>query len=177
MDEYRALHDSLPHLGSTGRESVEGGAPYMHEYGLPQYPPDEYDTRFTYPLDLCSKLVDGVATVPTKASSQDAANSTEPDIMNSELEPPATVPAVSYLIPIEKAVRACGIIERSWIHYALHVHGDYTLLAEREDPEEINSPPPYRFMVAPMLYTYVAFDSDGTHLLDDASSRAYTFGT
>ena len=84
---------------------------------------------------------------------------------------------MSYLIPIEKAVRACGIIERSWIHYALHVHGDYTLLAKREDPEEINSPPPYRFMVASKLYTYVAFDNDRTHLLDDASSRAYTFGT
>ena len=47
LDECQALHPGLPHLGSTGRESVEGGAPYLHEYGLPQYAPDEHDTALT----------------------------------------------------------------------------------------------------------------------------------
>ena len=48
---------------------------------------------------------------------------------------------------------------------------------DREDAEEISTPPPYRFMVAPMLYAYVAFDADGVHLLDAELRRAYTFGT
>ena len=29
---------------------VEGGAPYYHSYGRPQYLPQEYDTAATYPL-------------------------------------------------------------------------------------------------------------------------------
>ena len=33
----------------AGRLCVEGGAPYMHEHGLPQYQPDESDTLDTHP--------------------------------------------------------------------------------------------------------------------------------
>jgi hypothetical protein len=33
------------------RKRVEGGAPYLHEDGQPQYPPDRFDTPLTYPLD------------------------------------------------------------------------------------------------------------------------------
>ena len=33
------------------RQCVEGGAPYLHERGKPSYPPDEFDTPLTYPLD------------------------------------------------------------------------------------------------------------------------------
>ena len=32
------------------RQRVEGGAPHLHEHGVPQYPPDEYDSPLTYPL-------------------------------------------------------------------------------------------------------------------------------
>ena len=40
-----------PLIGVAYRACVEGGAPYMHEGGHPQYPPDEHDTPCTYPLD------------------------------------------------------------------------------------------------------------------------------
>ena len=47
----RVVDDRLPLIGTYSRECVEGGAPYLHERGRPQYLPDEYDTPFTYPLD------------------------------------------------------------------------------------------------------------------------------
>ena len=39
-----------PLMGVYARESVMGGAPYLHEGGAPQYPPDVHDTPLTYPL-------------------------------------------------------------------------------------------------------------------------------
>ena len=81
---------------------------------------------------------------------------------------------------MEEASRACGIIERSWIHYAVEMLQDSELATsayDREDAEEISTPPPYQFMVGPMLYAYLAFDADGMHLLDDKLERAHTFGT
>ena len=39
-----------PLMGAYGRQTVMGGAPYFHEGGVPQYPPDAYDTPDTYPL-------------------------------------------------------------------------------------------------------------------------------
>ena len=33
------------------RKRVEGGAPYMHEHGKPQYAPDKDNTEQTYPRD------------------------------------------------------------------------------------------------------------------------------
>ena len=35
------------------RLRVEGGAPYLHSYGSPQYSPDRFDTFQTYPM-LCA---------------------------------------------------------------------------------------------------------------------------
>ena len=35
---------------------VEGGAPYMHEDGVPQYPPDVTDSEDTYPIKHYSKI-------------------------------------------------------------------------------------------------------------------------
>ena len=35
---------------------VEGGAPYMHEDGIPQYPPDETDSEDTYPIKYYSEI-------------------------------------------------------------------------------------------------------------------------
>jgi len=40
--------DPLPQC--FARRRVDGGAPYMHESGAPQYPPDERDTAVTYPM-------------------------------------------------------------------------------------------------------------------------------
>lgn len=34
----------------VGRLRVEGGAPYLHSYGEPAYPSDDYDTPETYPM-------------------------------------------------------------------------------------------------------------------------------
>ena len=39
---------------SVARLRVEGGAPYFHESGRPQYDPDGNDTDHTYPLGFCS---------------------------------------------------------------------------------------------------------------------------
>ena len=41
------LRDMLP--PEIGRLRVDGGAPYMHSGGLPQYAPDAYDTPRTHP--------------------------------------------------------------------------------------------------------------------------------
>ena len=42
----------LMYLGTEGRRHVEGGAPYLYEarQGMPQYPPDAYDSLQTYPM-------------------------------------------------------------------------------------------------------------------------------
>ena len=50
LDENRAYDPRSPLLGMRGRQCVEGGAPYFHEGGIPQYPPDQYDSPLTYPL-------------------------------------------------------------------------------------------------------------------------------
>ena len=47
----QAYDPRMPQVGMLGRQRVEGGAPYMHTSGRPQYLPDEYDTPLTYPLD------------------------------------------------------------------------------------------------------------------------------
>jgi hypothetical protein len=39
----------LPPL--IARMSVQGGAPYLHEHGKPQYEPDQYDSPRTYPVE------------------------------------------------------------------------------------------------------------------------------
>ena len=49
--DSRAYDDRLPLVGLMSRQCVEGGAPYLHERGKPSYPPDEFDTPLTYPLD------------------------------------------------------------------------------------------------------------------------------
>ena len=54
----RSVDHRLPLVGIYGRQCVEGGAPYLHEYGRPQYPPDEFDTPSTYPLDGFIRVVD-----------------------------------------------------------------------------------------------------------------------
>ena len=42
----------LMFLGTEGRRHVEGGAPYLYEarQGIPQYPPDAFDSPQTYPM-------------------------------------------------------------------------------------------------------------------------------
>ena len=42
----------LMFLGTEGRRHVEGGAPYLYEarQGMPQYPPDAFDSPQTYPM-------------------------------------------------------------------------------------------------------------------------------
>lgn len=42
----------LMYLGTEGRRHVEGGAPYLYEarQGIPQYPPDAFDSPQTYPM-------------------------------------------------------------------------------------------------------------------------------
>ena len=52
LDERSPLLRSMLDIKS-GRMRVEGGAPYMHECGLPQYQPDEDDTLDTHPGLLC----------------------------------------------------------------------------------------------------------------------------
>ena len=47
----RVFDPRLPLVGSSSRQCVEGGAPYLHEYGKPAYQPDQHDTPLTYPLD------------------------------------------------------------------------------------------------------------------------------
>ena len=51
LQEGRAYDSRSALVGLTGRQCVEGGAPYLHESGSPAYPPDEFDTPLTYPLD------------------------------------------------------------------------------------------------------------------------------
>ena len=46
------------------RLRVEGGAPHLHERGLPQYPSDRFDTEYTYPL-ACSVVTPKHAPEPT----------------------------------------------------------------------------------------------------------------
>ena len=119
----------------------------MHEYGLPQYPPDEHDTRFTYPLHLCLErrhcdFVNEVVTVQSEPEERETmssaesleASSSESDDVNSvnaipddELRHTRSAVA-SHLVPTEDAARACGIIERSWIHYAVEMLHDSELI-------------------------------------------------
>ena len=51
LPEGRAYDTRMPQIGVYGRQCVEGGAPYLCDSGRPQYPPDEFDTPETYPLD------------------------------------------------------------------------------------------------------------------------------
>ena len=96
------------------------------------------------------------------------------------LASPLTPASVNiYHVPIDKATRACGIIERSWLYYAVQAHGSDTSVTamNAEDDETVIVRPPYRFMVdvSTMLYAFLSFDADGMHLLDDELQRAYTF--
>ena len=185
VDEWRSLHEGLPHLGATGRESVEGGAPYLHEYGLPSYPPDDDDTPLTYPLELYSRRhrpeqqTDVAASEPTQTHAEACPESHEGDSDASSTLSLTAVSADEYYIPMEEATRACGVIERSWIYYAVQVLGsDFCVTAmNAEDNETIVGPPPYRFMVdtSDMLYAFIGFDTDGMHLLDNEFRRAHTF--
>ena len=54
----QAYDPRMPQVGMLGRQRVEGGAPYMHTSGRPQYLPDEYDTPLTYPLDGFVQVTD-----------------------------------------------------------------------------------------------------------------------
>ena len=191
VDEWRSLHEGLPHLGTTGRESVEGGAPYMHEHGLPSYPPDEDDTPLTYPLKLYTccyrsgQLADAAATEPTQGPREDLVIEVPPLIGqapvggNSDASSTCSLAtADTYYVSLEEASRACGIIERSWIWYAVEILGSDTCVTamNAEDNELYITPPPYRFMVhVSELYEFVSLDTDGMHLLDDELLRAYTF--
>ena len=42
-------------LGFASRLCAEGAAPYLYEMrqGEPQYGPDEHDTMYTYPMEIC----------------------------------------------------------------------------------------------------------------------------
>ena len=51
FDISRPIDARRPLPPLLARERVDGGAPYMHESGTPCYPPDEWDTVYTYPLD------------------------------------------------------------------------------------------------------------------------------
>ena len=49
LDASRAADPRISPIPSYTRRMVEGGAPYMHEDGIPQYPPDVTDSEDTYP--------------------------------------------------------------------------------------------------------------------------------
>ena len=80
--------------------------------------------------------------------------------------------ASTYYVPLEDALRACGIIERSWIWYAVEILGsDICVTAQNlVDSELYIAPPPYRFVVNTSetyeFVKFVDFDADSLHLLD-----------
>ena len=47
----RIYNYRLPLASLYDRQCVEGGVPYLHESGKPAYPPNEFDTPLTYPLE------------------------------------------------------------------------------------------------------------------------------
>ena len=51
VSDGRAFDHRTSPSASYARRMVEGGAPYMHEDGAPQYAPDAFDTDASYPLN------------------------------------------------------------------------------------------------------------------------------
>ena len=56
LDASRAADPRISPIPSYTRRMVEGGAPYMHEDGIPQYPPDATDSEDTYPIKYYSEI-------------------------------------------------------------------------------------------------------------------------
>ena len=145
-----------PPVASYGRRSVEGGAPYFHERGFPQYPPDSFDTNMTYPfeawttwaqtdLQLLASSVEHHDASLVRLDSHDACvESGTNDTLPSVYATPSRA-----LAGIEGAWRACGIVERAWIRYASDVLGpEESITAQRAQEEGFDGVmPPYRFFV------------------------------
>ena len=165
IDEGTSLTRAPP-VASYGRRSVEGGAPYFHERGFPQYPPDSFDTRVTYPLEARTTRVDAdlqllASTVEhdgTSLACTDSHDAGSESGADDALSPDDDVLPLEYATPsrsftgIEGKWRACGIIERAWIRYALDEMWDegshLTVTAQRAQDEGYdNMMPPYRFWV------------------------------
>ena len=99
---------------------MEGGAPYLHEKGVPQYPPDAYDSDATYPF----------ASTPPSSTGDTSIGQVEP-IDAVETTAASSVPATSRDITSSsssvceiEALHAAWRIERAWIAYAAqHLEG------------------------------------------------------
>ena len=130
------------------RRSVEGGAPYLHEGGLPQYPPDSSDTNETYPLDDVTESSSVTPTSCARSADVTQDTPTSDDVTLTGYDLAWYENAVSHLY-VESAWRACGVIERAWLRYAITVLGpDVSGTAERAEAEDVQPEnPPYRFWV------------------------------
>ena len=72
------------------RQRVEGGAPHLHERGVPQYPPDEYDSPLTYPLaTVAAQHVSAAHAQSLPAPSSLTPSFTTPSSLTSSTSPPA----------------------------------------------------------------------------------------
>ena len=131
-----------------GRRTVEGGAPYLYERGLPQYPPDEYDTCETYPL-MATVLAafTGSPATWTHHSEETAVSLIAPRL--NLHEPLADCDTSRTYAGVEGAWRACGVIERAWYNYAIQSLDPKESLtaAHAEDEGYFYKPPPFRFWV------------------------------